>query len=354
MSHAGFLRASVPLWPQDSYFLGKDKISLDDIVDSGGKIYVRARRLERDLEIVFRMSVDEKAVGVHREGVGGRVFKIGNGEEALVHSQDLFLSLDAIGALAKLRRGASKVEILPKEKPTLEPKRSDLGPGDRMIDFVLPLLKDPKQTVQLSKHRGKRILLILWSSWDSSRDDSRKWQEFYAERKNRDLVVVSVAVDAAGEERSRRYVDRTVTYPVALDRDWRTLSAFGLKSFPGWILADELGFVRATGAGIAEAEAAVQNLGKAEASKFSVWVRDLVVEPASDSWGAAIGKAAVPWRDGKSEEGIGVLREYLKRHDSDTLIRRQKWAVEFPEKIYADPLDEAWMREQEEKEKRGG
>lgn len=338
----------------DDYFLGKDKISLNDIVESGGKIYVRARRLEKDLEMVCRMSVDEKTVGVYREGVGGRAFPIGNGQAALVHSQDLFLSLDAIDGLAKVRRDGSKVEILPKEKPTIDPKRADLGSGDRMIDFALPLLKDPKQTVQLSKHRGKRVVVVLWSSWDGSRGDSRKWQELYAKHKGHDLVVVSVAVDAAGEERPRRYVDRTVTHPVALDADWRTLAAFGVKSFPGWILIDELGFLRAMGTGIADAETAFLKLGKAEASTFSVWARDLNFDPASESWGAAIRGAVTRWREGKPGEGVDVLEDFLKRHDSELLLRRQKWAVEFPEKIYADSLDEAWMREQEEKEKRGG
>lgn len=32
-------------------------------------------------------------------------------------------------------------------------------------DFILPLITDPSKTIQLSKYRGKKVLLLHFASW---------------------------------------------------------------------------------------------------------------------------------------------------------------------------------------------
>ncbi|MBI2898664.1 MAG: TlpA family protein disulfide reductase [Planctomycetes bacterium] len=387
----------------EKYYLGKELIDLNDVVAMGGRTYIRARRLEGDLKIVWRFATGGKTVGVMRDGVGGRALKIGPGEEALVHSRDLFLSLDAIRDVlnARVVRETGKVVIDPRAKAgaDLEPRRSALGPGDRMVDFAFPPLQgaDP---VQLSKHRGKRVLLVIWASWDASRGGLAEWQKIQAAHRNDDLAVVACAVGAEGVERGRACVPGNVVYATARDPHWRLVSAFGLRTFPQWVLVDEVGFVRATSdmenpsPPGPEFEEAFAKLKGDEGSKLRAWIpdeawkaRDLEKDLAKkesaalrlalsrtlfrddpnraaaearkalaadpESWEAAIHVAAALWQGGKNEEGVAALKEYLGRKDIHTLVRRQKWAVEFPEKVYADVLDAEWLREQEEKERRG-
>ncbi len=381
----------------DKYFLGQEPIHLKDIVILDAKLYFRARRLEKDLELAWRFSSDQKSVGVVRRGVGGRALGIGRGEEALVHSKDLYLSLDAVEKIlnAKVTRG-DKIVIDPKRKagPDPAPKRVGLGPGDPMIDLVLPPLRGT-DSVRLSSHKGKRILFVLWSSWDGSRDGVADWQRVQEKYRNAGLVVVACALGSEGDERIRPYADRAPTCPMSRDVHWRTVSIWDLQTLPRWILVDELGFIRSIGDAGSVFEEAWGKLGKIEEGRIKAWVPDdvrtapelerelakgesavlrlalsralwrddpgraaaearKVLETDPDSWAAAIHVAAALWRSGKPEEGVVVLREYLKRKDLHTWARRQKWAVEFPEKIYAEKLDEDWLRAQEEKERAGG
>lgn len=355
---------------QDKYTVGKDEIPLKDVVENSNKVYVRASTLEKPLKFVKRLTWDKSAVGVMREGVGGRSMKIGGGEEALIHSQDVFLSLEAIEAVlcAKVTRDIGKVHI--DVEPTGEVvKKEGLVAGDRMIDFVLPPLKK-KDPVQLSKEK-KRQILCIWASWYGGRDQLAAWQAIYVANK-KDLAVVSIAVDASGAERPASYATDKMTFAMAHDAYWRTVVAFQFESFPKFVLVDELGFIRAITDTVDDAVAAWKKLEKPDSSSWKAWIADeyavdlkataesiekdarmtLTAIPAS--WEGAIRAFAALCKQGKSADGIAVLKEYLKLKDTHTLIRRQKWAAEFPDKIYAGSLDEKWLIDQEDLEKRGG
>lgn len=386
----------------DKIFLGKDPIALKDVVVMDDKMYIRASRLERGLSLVWRFSADGQTVGVMREGVGGGAIRIGRHQDALVHSKDLFFSLDALEKVlnAKVSRGA-KIVIDPKAKAGADPAPRLVKPvpGDRMVDFVLPPARGD-EPVQLAKHKGKRILFVMWASWDASRTRLREWQQIQAKYRNEHLAVVACAVGAEGGERVRGCVPSDVVYSVAQDPHWRLVSVWDPKAFPQWVLVDELGFIRAQSdmqnpsPPGADFEEAWGTLGKPEDSRIKAWIPDDARSPADlerelakgdapalrlalsralwrtdaaraaaearkvlegepEMWEAAIHAASALWKGGRNDEGVAVLREYLKRKDMHTLVRRQKWAVQYPERIYAESLDEGWLRAQEEKE-RGG
>jgi hypothetical protein len=360
---------------QDKYYVGKDEIPLKDIVEAGGKTYVRSSAIEKPLEFVRRITADKSAVGVMRAGVGGRAMKIGAGEEALLHSQDLFLSLEALENVlnAKVFRDIGRVEIQPKNKVRDGPetKRKGLVAGDRMIDFALPPLKG-KDPVQLSKQpKGKRLLVAIWASWHGGRDQLSSWQSIYEKHRNAGLVVVSIAVEAGGPERAASYLPKNLTLPSAVDPYWHTITAFGYDTFPKFLLVDELGFIRAVTDSADDAVAAWKKLEPAEDHKIKAWqphenAAELKKAPADvetearavlgalpDSWEDAIRAFSALCRQGKSADAVAVLKQYLKHKDTHTLVRRQKWAAEFPDRIYAATIDEAWLRDQEEREKRG-
>jgi hypothetical protein len=105
-----------------------------------------------------------------------------------------------------------------------------------------------------------------------------------------------------------------------------------------------------------EAESFARTLEKARGGKIVAWLsnEEGTSAPRSGSRWEAISKAALLWEEGKSSEGVEVLRRYLKTNEEDRLLRFQKWSVEFPDRIHEKSIDPAWLLDQEKKERAGG
>lgn len=338
------------------YYLDQRKISRNDILDTGGRIYVRAKSLEEPLRLIWRKTLGGGEVGVYRDKFGGGVFPLGNGKDAVVHSTDLYFSLTALERKlgVTVEEGGGKITLRSDGKKASPPKRTGLVPGDRMVDLALPLLKNPKRVEPLTrKRKGKRILLFFWAPWDRSREGLSAWQDLYRRLRRYDMVVIGIALDAAGTERSGERLGR-VTMPVYFDRNWKSARTLGIGVLPSWVLVDEWGFVRGTGRESGEAEVAFKRLEKPRGRGIKAWIPDGDLEPLPGSRWEAISSAAALWGNGKEAEGVDVLSRHLKTHEEDRLLRRQKWSVQFPGRMHGKALDPEWLEAQEKRERTGG
>jgi hypothetical protein len=341
------------------YSLDREKISLNDVIDTGGRLYIRAERLQAPLRLIWCTTQDKLSLGVYRDQFGGALFSLGNGKDAVFHSRSLFFSLPALEERlgVSITRKGVRTTLTSKGKKAPSPKGRELVPGDRMVDLELPLLKNLDRKESLTKkRRGKRILLFFWAPWDSSRDQILPWQDLYRRLRRYDFVVIGITLDAAGPRRSEQYLSRKVTFPVYLDTAWTSLRVLGGDPLPSWALIDERGFLRSVGQDPSDAERAARNLEKEKGGKIVAWIpqEDLTWPVLPGSRWEAISKASLLWEEGKAEDGIDVLRQYLKRNENDRFLRFQKWSVQFPDRMHGQTLDPAWRKAQEKKERTGG
>lgn len=341
------------------YTLDREKVSLNDILDTGGRLYIRAERVQAPLRLIWCTTQDGSSLGIYRDQYGGALLSLGNGKDAVFHSRSLFLSFPALEDRlgVSISQKGIRTTISSKGKSAPDSKQQDLVPGDRMVDLEFPLLKNLDRKESLSrKRRGKRILLVFWAPWDSSREKLLLWQDLYRRLRRYDFEVIGIALDAAGADRSLEYLSRKVTFPVYLDRTWQSAKVLGTERFPSWALIDERGFLRSVGDTPSEAEPIVRKLNKTKRGKIVAWIPndDLEKSVRPGSRWEAITKAALLWKEGKRVEGIDVLQEYLKIHGTDRLLRYQKWSMEFPDRMHSGKIDAAWATQQEKKEKTGG
>lgn len=143
-------------------------------------------------------------------------------------------------------RVAEKVEVNSKEPYNQafepEPLPHLAAHGALIPDFTLPDLEG--NPVSFSSFMGKRVALVIFSSWDESRRHLKAWQEYQEKNGNDRLQVVGVAVDAhdVGAEAVRRRARRAgVKFPILVDGPNILGRMFGFENVPVVIAADELG-----------------------------------------------------------------------------------------------------------------
>jgi peroxiredoxin len=108
-------------------------------------------------------------------------------------------------------------------------------------DFALPDLDGRLHS--LREQRGRKVLLVTWSSWCGCRLDLPIWQKLYEELGPRGFTVVAVAMDSRTDA-ARPWIEAArPTYPVLIDRDHRVADLYAMVNVPQAVWIDEAGKV---------------------------------------------------------------------------------------------------------------
>lgn len=106
-----------------------------------------------------------------------------------------------------------------------------LRPGVEVPAFSLPDLSG--QTVGLDSYRGRPLLVHFWASWcKPCRKELPEIEAAYRELRQQGLEVL--AVNAGDDpQTARAFADRLgLTFPILLDKDWDTATAYGVLGLP--------------------------------------------------------------------------------------------------------------------------
>ncbi len=127
-----------------------------------------------------------------------------------------------------------------------------LGPETSVTGHMLTTAQAPDlelpafdgTTFRLADLRGKRVLIVAWASWCGCAHDLPLWQEVYTRVRPLGVEIVTIAMDAAGVEAGRKFVERAgPTHAAAIDTDHVLGRLFGVTNVPSGIWIDELGTI---------------------------------------------------------------------------------------------------------------
>ena len=163
---------------------------------------------------------------------------------------------------------------------------------------------------------------------------------------------MSVAIDAQGHDRPRRYVERAgATFTTLVDQGNLLSDLYGFKAVPNGFLVDEEGTVRFSQLGgfdIRRSETAemlerwVSGQDESMAGEGPAGLLD-----ARHSESNALFREGLElYESGSTAEALARWRQGLELDPDNYLVRKQIWAVENPERFYEGDVDYDWQREQ--------
>jgi peroxiredoxin len=137
------------------------------------------------------------------------------------------------------------------------------------VDYkVVPILQPMKETaptpefslstpdgkkVSLKDFRGKIVLLNFWASWCvPCREEMPAMEKLYKEYKEKNFVVLAVAVKDRKQDAIDFVKELKITYPIALDPEAQVGSLYGAWGLPATYLIGPKGEGLARGWGPAE------------------------------------------------------------------------------------------------------
>ncbi len=129
------------------------------------------------------------------------------------------------------------------------PATDRLRVGDPAPDFLLNQLGGPP--VQLSKLRGKTVLVNYWASWcEPCRTEMPEIQRFYLKYKNDNVVVLAVNIKESEDVAKTYFKSNSLTMPVLLDKTGEVPGAYRVTAFPESYFIDKNGKIGAFSIGI--------------------------------------------------------------------------------------------------------
>ena len=278
-------------------------------------------------------------------------------------------------------------------RPATDDRAASAAPGG-IFDLTLSDLAGAP--MPLARLAGRPTVLVIWASWSESRDRLPEWQAFYNRHRDSGFRLLAVAVDAAGAEVAKPYVDRArLGRRAALDERNLLGERLGFKSLPMIFLVDERGNAaetdddeqrivrwlragrRADRAGGAKADVSpresLQGIEKrlradpdnpalrlqfgdalADAGDWNRAARQYrrATEVASPSPIALYRLGVALLKKGKSRQAAASWRRALKMEPDNEIIKHQVWAVENPERFYQGAIDLDWQRQQDRRRRR--
>lgn len=127
-----------------------------------------------------------------------------------------------------------------------------LGPESAVTGRMLTTAEAPDITLptfdggtfSLSELRGTRVLLIAWASWCGCAHDLPVWQELREKVRPLGLEIVTVAMDTAGTDAGRAFVDRAgQQHPSLIDVAHSLGQKLGIVNVPSGVWIDENGMI---------------------------------------------------------------------------------------------------------------
>jgi peroxiredoxin len=134
-----------------------------------------------------------------------------------------------------------------KTVPILQPMK-DTAPTP---DFSLSTPEGKK--ISLKEFRGKVVLLNFWASWCTPcREEMPAMEKLYQEFKDKNFVVLGIAVKDRKQDAVDSVKELKITYPIALDPDAQVGSLYGAWGLPATYVIGPKGEGLARGWGPAE------------------------------------------------------------------------------------------------------
>ena len=122
--------------------------------------------------------------------------------------------------------------------------------------------------IQLSDYRGKWVLVNFWATWcPPCREEMPDLAKLHLAHKDRDLVVIGVAMDEAVPERVMRFVERHhVPYPIVLGDAAQAEQIGSVEVLPTSYLYDPAGKLRSYQQGVITSDSVEAYIGSKSVS----------------------------------------------------------------------------------------
>jgi len=105
-------------------------------------------------------------------------------------------------------------------------------------------LSDPGK-IQSIDTAGRPLILNFWASWCvSCRDEARFLEAFWQSFKDKELLVVGIAIQDSHEEAKKFASLFGKTYPLALDEDGKATFDYGVHGVPETFFIDRQGVIQ--------------------------------------------------------------------------------------------------------------
>jgi len=114
--------------------------------------------------------------------------------------------------------------------------------GNIAPDFTLKDLKG--KDVQLSKFRGKKVMINFWATWcPPCRHEMPEIEKFFQEKKG-DIEILAINIDGGGPKKVAEYIKKmNLTFPVVLDQQDGVNERYKVMTIPTTFFVDENGVI---------------------------------------------------------------------------------------------------------------
>lgn len=114
--------------------------------------------------------------------------------------------------------------------------------GNIAPDFTLKDLKGSE--VQLSKLRGKKVMINFWATWcPPCRQEMPEIEKFFQEKKE-DIEILAISIDGGAPKNVAEYIKKmNITFPVVLDEKDRVNERYKVMTIPTTFFLDENGVI---------------------------------------------------------------------------------------------------------------
>jgi peroxiredoxin len=109
------------------------------------------------------------------------------------------------------------------------------------VDFELPGLDG--KTYRLSDYRGKWVLVNYWATWcPPCREELPELEVFHANHKDKDAVVLGIAMERIKKDRLQKFVDdQFLSYPILMMKPAASTELGKVPGLPTSYLVDPQG-----------------------------------------------------------------------------------------------------------------
>ncbi len=121
-------------------------------------------------------------------------------------------------------------------------KNIGVNVGNIAPDFTLKDLKGSE--VQLSKLRGKKVMINFWATWcPPCRQEMPEIEKFFQEKKE-DIEILAINIDGGATNNVDEFIKKMkITFPVVLDEKDRVNERYKVMTIPTTFFVDENGVI---------------------------------------------------------------------------------------------------------------
>jgi hypothetical protein len=199
-------------------------------------------------------------------------------------------------------------------------------------------------SVAISDFEGRRVVVVVWGSWDPSRELLGGVEKFHL--KHPEAATVSIACDAQGVDLPMRYLSAAkATHELWIDATCVLSRRWKIKKVGATLVLDEQR--RLLYAGGPPTPAVLKEAGVMLTEKLKL---KALPEAKADSRDTQIEiwcqQCTNYLTRRRVDDAIGFLRKASETDPENEIIPPQTWALRNPEKFYQGAVDVAWLKKQ--------